>query len=56
MASSVPRPEYPRVHPDGRVTFRLKAPEARRVRVQAGGADIGLGQGPFDMERGADGT
>ena len=54
--SNVPRAEYPRVHPDGRVTFRLKAPEAKKVQVQPGGADNGLGKGPFDMERGDDGT
>jgi enterochelin esterase-like enzyme len=54
--SNVPRAEYPRVHPDGRVTFRLKAPDARKVQAQPGGADNGLGKGPFDMERGADGT
>ena len=53
--SNVPRAEYPRVQPDGRVTFRLKAPDARKVQAQPGGADNGLGKGPFDMERGADG-
>ena len=55
-ASNVPRAEYPRVHPDGRVTFRLKAPDAKKVQVQPGGADNGLGKGPYDMERGTDGT
>ncbi len=55
-ATNVPRAEYPRVHPDGRVTFRLKAPDAKAVRVQPGGADNGLGRGPYDMERGPDGT
>src|SRR5215470_19146018 len=55
-SSNVPRAEYPRVHPDGRVTFRLKAPEAKKVQVQPGGSDNGLGKGPFDMERGDDGT
>ena len=54
--SNVPRAEYPRVQPDGRVTFRLKAPDARKVQAQPGGADNGLGKGPFDMERGDDGT
>jgi enterochelin esterase-like enzyme len=54
--SNVPRAEYPRVHSDGRVTFRLKAPDAKTVRVQPGGADNGLGKGLFNMERGADGT
>lgn len=27
-SSNVPRAEYPRVHPDGKVSFRLKAPGA----------------------------
>ncbi len=54
--SNVPRAEYPRIHRDRRITFRLKAPEASKVQVQPGGADNGLGKGPFDLERGADGT
>jgi enterochelin esterase-like enzyme len=54
--SNVPRAEYPRIHPDRRVTFRLKAPDAKSVRVQPGGADNGLGKGPYDMERSDDGT
>jgi enterochelin esterase family protein len=54
--TNVPRAEYPRVHPDRRVTFRLKAPEAKSVRLQPGGGDNGLGKGPFDMERGGDGV
>jgi enterochelin esterase family protein len=53
--SNVPRAEYPRIHPDRRVTFRLKAPEAKSVRVQPGGADNGLGKGPYEMERGEEG-
>ncbi|MBN9520205.1 esterase [bacterium] len=48
--------EYPRVHTDARVTFRLKAPAAQKVQVQPGGADNGLGKGPFDMAKGADGV
>src|SRR5215471_4754266 len=55
-SSNVSRAEYPRVHPDGPVSFRLKAPDAKKVQVQPGGADNGLGKGPFDMERGDDGT
>jgi enterochelin esterase family protein len=55
-SSNVPRAEYPRVHPDGKVSFRLKAPDAKKVQVQPGGADNGLGKGPYDMERGVDGT
>jgi len=48
--------QYPRVHPDGRVTFAVKAPEALKVQVQPGGADNGLGAGPCDMMRDAEGT
>jgi enterochelin esterase-like enzyme len=55
-ATNVPRAEYPKVQPDGRVTFRLKTPDANTVQVQPGGADNGLGKGPFDMTRGANGT
>ena len=43
--------QYPRVHPDGRVTFRLTAPVAQKVQLQPGGADNGLGKGPIDMTR-----
>jgi enterochelin esterase-like enzyme/acetyl esterase/lipase len=55
-STNVPRGEYPKVHPDGRVTFRLKAPDAKKVQLQPGGADNGLGKGPYDMGRGADGA
>jgi enterochelin esterase family protein len=48
--------EYPRVHDDLTVTFRCRAPEARKVQLQPGGSDNGLGKGPFDMVRGADGV
>src|ERR1700734_2073433 len=54
--SNVPRAQYPRVHPDRRVTFRMKAADAKQVRVQPGGADNGLGKGPYDMERDGDGN
>jgi enterochelin esterase family protein len=54
--SNVPGAEYPRIHPDRRVTFRLKAPEAKSVKVQPGGADNGLGKGPYEMQRSDDGT
>jgi enterochelin esterase-like enzyme len=55
-SSNVRGAEYPRVHSDSRVTFRLKAPGAQKVQVQPGGADNGLGKGPFDMAKGADGV
>jgi enterochelin esterase family protein len=55
-SSNVPRAEYPRVHTNRRISFRLKAPAAKSVQVQPGGADNGLGQGPYEMERTQDGT
>jgi enterochelin esterase family protein len=54
--SNVPRAGYPRIHPDRRVAFRLKAPDARSVKVQPGGAYNWLGKGPYEMERSDDGT
>jgi enterochelin esterase-like enzyme len=40
---------YPRVHPDGRVTFRLRAPDANKVQVFT---NYGLGAGgPWDMTK-----
>jgi enterochelin esterase family protein len=49
--SNVPGAEYPRIHADLKVTFRISAPSAQKVQVVPGGNDNGLGQGPFDMER-----
>jgi len=43
--------EYPRVNPDGSVTFRLDAATAQTVAVQPGGGDNGLGVGPYPMQR-----
>jgi hypothetical protein len=51
--SNVRGEQAPRIHRDGRVTFALKAPDARSL-VVAGGD--GLGNGPFPMTREADGT
>jgi enterochelin esterase family protein len=59
---SVPAPSnvrgapFPRIHPDRRVTFRVKAPSAAKVQVQPAGSGNGLGEGPFDMTRGDDGV
>jgi enterochelin esterase-like enzyme len=50
--SNVSNAPYPRIHADGRITFRLKAPDAKKVQLQGG---QGLGKGPFNMERGEDG-
>src|SRR5262249_54541156 len=45
---------YPRIHPDLRVTFRFKAPEAKKVQVVSSfGLDRG---GPWEMERGEGGV
>lgn len=54
-SSNVRGAQYPRVHPDGRLTFRVTAPGAQRVQLQPGGSDNGLGKGPFDMVRGEGG-
>jgi enterochelin esterase family protein len=51
--SNVPNAQMPRVYPDHRITFTLKAPEAGSVLVAGGD---GLGKGPFPMTRSADGT
>jgi enterochelin esterase-like enzyme len=50
--SNVRGAEYPRISPDLRVTFRLRAPEAKKVQVAGGD---GLGKGPFTMQRDAGG-
>jgi enterochelin esterase-like enzyme len=49
--SNLPGAEYPRIHSDLRVTFRVTAPGAQKVQVVPGGKDNGLGPGPFDMVR-----
>jgi enterochelin esterase-like enzyme len=54
--SNVMNEEYPRVHPDRRVTFRVKAPDALKVQVlPAPRVWNGLGDGPYDMVKGAEG-
>jgi hypothetical protein len=49
--SNVARALYPRIHPDRRVTFWLRAGDSKEVKVQPGGADNGLGKGPYAMEK-----
>jgi enterochelin esterase-like enzyme len=45
---------YPRIHSDLRLTFQLRAPDARKVQVVG---DFGLGKGgPWEMERGEGGV
>src|SRR3990170_2193892 len=54
--SNVRGATYPQVHADRRVTFRLKAPTAQKVQVMPGGGSNGLGKGPFEMTRSAEGV
>lgn len=42
-SSNVPGAKYPKIHSDLRVSFRLKAPDARKVRVHV--------DKDYDMER-----
>jgi enterochelin esterase-like enzyme len=49
--SNLPGAEYPRIHSDLRVTFRVNAPGAQKVQVIPGGDDNGLGKGPYEMVR-----
>jgi enterochelin esterase-like enzyme len=51
--SNVRGAQYPRVHSDLKVTFRLKAPDAKSVLLHPGGD--GLGKGNVEMVKGADG-
>jgi S-formylglutathione hydrolase FrmB len=39
-SSNVPGAEYPRIHSDLRVTFRLKAPDAQKVRLHLDKAGV----------------
>ena len=53
-STNVGNAAYPRIHPDLRVTFQLKAPDAKKVQVVG---NFGLGKGgPWEMERGEDGV
>lgn len=51
--TNVNNSQYPRIQDDLRVTFRFRAPEAKKVQVQGGD---GLGKGPFNMERNENGV
>ncbi|MGE3313147.1 MAG: ECF-type sigma factor [Limisphaerales bacterium] len=51
--SNVGDAAYPRIGPDLRVTFRLRAPNARQVKLEGG---AGLTLQPLDMTLGGDGT
>ena len=48
--------EGPQVSADRKVTFRLKAPEARSIQLDKLGGDLAPEKGPFPLERGADGV
>jgi enterochelin esterase family protein len=58
-SDSVPAPgnvggaDYPRIASDQSVTFRLKAPNARQVKLEGG---AGLVREPIDLSRGEDGV
>ncbi len=54
-SSNIPGAEYPLIHDDLRVTFRVSAPLAQKVQLQPGGGENGLGKGPFEMVRGEKG-
>jgi len=60
-STNVMNAEYPRVSADGRVTFRVKAPEARQVEIEPlskypeNNGYNGLGKGRFNMKKGSDG-
>lgn len=54
--SNVRGRDYPRIHPDLRVTFRVRAPQARSVQVAPRGSDSGLGTAPYTLTKGADGN
>jgi enterochelin esterase family protein len=54
--SNVRGREYPRILPDLRVVFRVRASEAHAVSVAPKSADSGLGAAPYAMTRGADGN
>ena len=44
--SNLPGAEYPRIHSDLRVTFRVTAPDAKKVQVVPGGATTASGKAP----------
>ncbi len=55
--SNVRGSEYPLIHPDRRVTFRVAAPTARSVAVAGRAADSGMnGNKPYEMTRGEGGV
>lgn len=54
--SNVRGKQYPWIHPDLRITFQFKAPEAKQVAVAARAADSGMnGNTPYEMARNGEG-
>ena len=51
--SNIVNADYPRIGSDLRVTFRLKAPNAKQVKLEGG---AGLVKEPLEMARGEDGV
>lgn len=49
-ATNVPLAEYPRIYPDGRIQFQVRAPDAQKIDVQVGAAP------KVDMTKGAGGV
>lgn len=55
--SNVRGKQFPMIHPDRRVTFRVTAPDALKVAVVGHAADSGMnGNTPYPMAKRADGT
>jgi enterochelin esterase family protein len=51
-SSNVRGGEYPKIHPDQRITFRVKAPNAKSVAVAGRAEDSGMsGNKPYEMAR-----
>src|SRR6201991_5068956 len=50
--TTLPGADGPTIQPDRSITFKLKAPDAHTVQVAGGD---GLGTGPLNMTKGADG-
>jgi len=51
-SSNIMGSQYPRINPDGSVTFRVQARDAQKVQLgtgSVGDSDSGLGRGPIDM-------
>lgn len=55
-SSAVRGSQYPLLHADGTVTFRVTAREAKQVQVAPRGTGNGLGDKPFDLSRDAGGV